>query len=140
MACQTEINGLPVLSGCPADTELLLVMNSTAAGNNGGYGIRYVSEVRQCWLVNNLTATFFDFVIGNVGSPLAVGASSFTVNQANVIEDSVWVSLDGQELPRNDNTQISYTIVYNGDSGFTITFNQGAINQQQYIIHYTYAT
>lgn len=133
--CQTEINGLPILTGCIGDNELLLVMNSTAAGNNGGYGLRYARDVRNCFL-SGLQFKFLQFTIGQAGSLMSPGDLGFTLNAVNVLQDSIFVTLDGTELPRNLNTEISYTLTYNA-GGVTFLFNQAASLGQDYIIHYS---
>lgn len=138
MACQTEINGLPILTGCPADTEVLLVMNATAAGNTGGYGLRYIKDVRQCWL-QKLVFGFLQFTVGQGGSPISVGDTVITIDVDLAIEDSVNVILEGAVLDRDDDTQVSYTVAYS-PTQIVITLNQGASNNQTYIITYTYAT
>lgn len=137
-ACQTELNSLPILTGCPQDTETILVMNSSAGGNTGGYGQRFMKDVRQCFL-NALKFVLLDFYIGGVGDIIGIGGTTATINQENIIVDSIFVTLSGPELPRSDSTQVSYTVVYNSNSA-VITLNQGAQSGQQYIIHYAYGT
>jgi hypothetical protein len=138
--CQTEVNGLPILTGCPADAELLLVMNSQAAGNNNGYGLRYVKDVRQCWL-QSLVFTFLQFTVGQGGAPISAGESSFTVDIDLLIEDSVNVVNGGQVMDRDDSTQVSYIPAYDSEEGvLTITFNQAVQNGQTYILTYAKAT
>lgn len=138
-SCQKEISSEPILTGCPADTELILVVNSTAPGNDGGYGLRYIKDVRQCWLQNNLIFKYVQFVVGAFGDLLGIGGTTVTIVQSGVVEDSVQVILGGVVLDRNDSSQISYTVAYSG-TGFVITFNQGGIATQTYVILYTYAT
>jgi len=142
MSCSTEINGLPILTGCPADTELLLVMNSTATGNNGGYGLRYASAIRQCFL-QGLKFVFQQFKIGSGGSPMSAGDTSMTITltapQA-ILQGSVFITLGGTELPQNDTSQVCYGVVYNSPTSFTINFDQGVENGQQYIYHYAYSS
>lgn len=57
----------------------------------------------------------------------------------SIINDSINISLDGSVLPRNDNTQISYTVVYN-PTNVIITFNQSVSLTQQYILSYAYTS
>lgn len=142
--CELDFSSLPILTGCPGDSETFLVGNAVGGLDvNGmpttGYARRLWSDMRIC-AAKSIKQVFLDFVIGKEGSPMNAGDSILIVTQANVIQDSVWISFDAQELPRNDNTQISYQLVYNGSTGFTVTFNQAVNNQQQYIIHFLYAS
>lgn len=137
--CQNEISGLPTGTGCPPDTEKLLFMNSSAPGNVGGYILRYVSDVRKCFL-GNLKFVFNQFRIGDFGSPMAPGQTSLVITQANVLQDSVFITLGGPELPRDPIVdQLSYGVVYSG-TGFTINFLQAVQNTQLYILHYAYSS
>lgn len=137
--CQQEVNSLPLLTGCPADTETILVMNSTAAGNVGGYGRRFIKDVRICFL-NSLKFVFNQFRIGDAGAPIAAGATQLIVTQANVIQDSVFLTLGGPELPRDPIVdQVSYGVVYSS-TGFTINFLQPVQNTELYILHYAYSS
>jgi hypothetical protein len=135
--CTGEINGQGILVGCPADTELVLVMNSTAAGNNGGYGLRYIGDLRKCFL-SNLKFTFLDFIVGD--TVMSQGQTVLVITQSNIIQDSVFITLGGPELPRGDNTQVSYTVDYSNPLQVTITFNQAVQDGQQYIGHFAYFT
>lgn len=137
--CQTEISNLPTGTGCPPDTEKILFMNSTATGNVGGYILRYVSDVRKCFL-NSLKFVFSQSRVGDFGSIIAPGATSLVITQANVIQDSVFFTLGGPELPRDPIVdQASYGVVYSS-TGFTINFLLPAQNTQLYILHYAYSS
>ena len=142
MACSTEINSLPILTGCPSDTEAVMVMFSSASGNNGGYGLRYMGAVRQCWLAQ-LQFSFTQFKVGSAGSPISAGETALTITLPlttnTILQGSVFITLGGTELPQNDTSQICYGIVYNSATSFTINFDQGVENGQQYILHYTYS-
>lgn len=137
--CQREINGLPVLTGCPDDTELLLVMGASAPGNLSGYGLRPITTIRQCILAS-LKFVFLQFKIGQPGSPIIAGQTSFDVNQSNVLQDSVFFTL-ATELPRDPITdQLSYGVVYDpANNKFTINLLQAAQTDQLYILHYAYS-
>lgn len=137
--CQTEMNGLPILLGCPADTELVLVMNSTATGNSGGYGLRYIKALRQCFLAG-LDFIFNQFTIGQGGSPMSNGDTVLVITQSGILEDSLNIILEGTVLDRNDPTQMSYIVDYSNPNQITITFIQGVQTGQTYIIIYTVAT
>ena len=70
---------------------------------------------------------------------MTVGQTILIITQANLIQDSVQVVLNGVVLDRNDNTQVSYTIAY-GAGSVTITLNQAVSANQVYVITYAYAS
>jgi hypothetical protein len=49
-ACDQEINGLPILTGCPADTEYFLVMGATGGAGAGLYALRSWLTLKNCIL------------------------------------------------------------------------------------------
>jgi hypothetical protein len=146
MACTIDESALPILPGCPGAGELIVVGNAVggldANGNyTTGYGRRPWSAIAAC-AVAAIKFFFNDFVIGQGGSPMNPGDTVLTLTFSSleitsIINDSVNISLDGSVLPRNDNTQISYTISYNS-TNVIITFNQAVQNTQQYILSYAY--
>lgn len=149
MACQIDLASLPLLNGCPADTEWFLVGNAAggldANGHFGpgtiGYARRLWADIRKC-AVATIEFEVLDFIIGQAGSPMGAGGSALVLNFSilgitGILEDSVWISLGGSEMPREDTTQLSYGVVY--DSGdVTINFFQPVEDGQQYILHYAY--
>lgn len=148
MACTLDESALPILAGCPGPNELIVVGNAVGGidANGGytvGYGRRTWSSLAAC-AVQAIKYFFDGFVIGQGGSPLNPGDTALTLNFSSlgvigIIEDSVNISLDGSVLPRNDNTQISYSVSYNSTS-VIITFNQGVQTNQQYIVSYAYTS
>lgn len=136
--CDTELSNLPLLSGCPGNGEYFLVGNAAGGQGIGQYGRRLWSDIKSC-ILTSIKFGFSQSIIGQPGSLLPVGGTVLTISQANVIQDSVFVTLDGNELDRADNTQVSYTIAYNSNN-IVITLNQGASNNQTYICHYAYTT
>lgn len=148
MACTLDESALPILTGCPGPNELIVVGNAIGGVDaNGmfttGYARRYWKDLAAC-AVQAIKYFFNDFVIGQGGSPMNAGDTTLTLNFSSlsitgIIADSINVALDGQVLPRNDNTQISYTVAYNSTS-VIITFNQGVQNYQQYIVSYAYTS
>jgi hypothetical protein len=135
--CTNELyNLIPTVATCPANTELVLFMNTP--GVTGGYAARPWSLVRQCLLSQGLNFVPLQFTIGVGGSPMTAGETQLVITQTGIIEDSVSVVLDGGVLDRNDSTQISYTVSYASGS-VTITFNQAVQDDQTYIIFYSYA-
>jgi hypothetical protein len=139
--CQQEMNGLPILTGCPTPTEMLLVMGSTASGNKAGYGLRPFTDLKKCILAG-LTFVLNQFTIGDVGSPMAPGDSSLIITQDNVLQDSVFITLGGPELPRGVTDQLSYGVLYDTPAvgQFTINFLAPVQNTQLYILHYAYSS
>lgn len=98
------------------------------AGGAGGGGTSIVG----------LSATALQFVVGS--SVMSNGQTVLVIAAANAINDSVWISLGGVEIPRNDNTQISYAVPdYSNPTQITVTFNQPVATGQQYIVHYLQA-
>ena len=140
--CQREMNGLTILTGCPTPTEMLLVMGSTATGNLSGYGLRPYSDIKKC-ILGGLVFVLDQFRIGDVGSPIADGATSLVITQDNVLQDSVFITLGGPELPRDPITdQVSYGVLYDTPTvgKFTINFLQPVQDTQLYILHYAYSS
>jgi hypothetical protein len=140
MACTLDESALPILSGCPGPNELIVVGNAIGGIDaNGmftvGYGRRTIGSLITCFL-NNLIFVYEQFKIGASG-PINPGDVVLTINQTNVIQDSVFITFSGPELPRQDITQISYGISYTA-SGFSITFDQAVQIGQQYTLHYAY--
>jgi|ERR1700733_2532690 len=143
MACTIDESALPILTGCPGPNELVVVGNAVGGLDaNGGYSIGYgrrtMGSLITCFL-NNLVFVPLQFTIGNVGSPMLAGQTQLVITQANIIQDSVAFVLGGGILPRNDDTQISYTVDYTVPGQMTITLNQAVSNGQQYILTYAYA-
>ena len=139
--CTGELSSLPipVITTCPTDNELLLFTN--VIGVTGGYAFRSWRTVRQC-LLSKLLFVVNQFKIGQVGAPMTAGQTVLTISVLNILTDSVRISLGGSDLPRSDNTQISYTVDYYNinPNAVTITFDQGVINGQQYVIYYAQST
>lgn len=146
MACTLDESALPILTGCPGPNELIVVGNAVGGVDpNGnytvGYGRRYWSAIAAC-AVAAIKFFFQQFVVGQGGSPIAPGGLVITLNFSSlgingILQDSVFITFSGTELPRNDNTQISYTIVYSSTQ-VVITLNQAVNVGQQYILHYAY--
>jgi hypothetical protein len=142
MACTIDESSLPILTGCPGPNELVVVANAVGGlDQNGnqtiGYGRRTIGSLISCFL-SNLAFVPLQFTVGQPGSPMLAGQSVLIINQSNLIQDSVQVVLGGVVLDRNDNTQVSYTVLY-GSNNVTITFNQDCQNGQVYVITYCYA-
>jgi len=137
--CETDFSSLPILTGCPGNSELFLTSNAVGGlDQNGnytvGYARRYWSDMLKCVLLG-LQWVFTQFTVGQGGALIAQGSTVIVINAPNFIADTLQIFLGGVQLPRNDSTQVSYTYTYSGGN-ITITFNQAAINTQQYIIIY----
>jgi hypothetical protein len=146
MACTIDESALPILTGCPGPNEWIVVGNAAGGldpngGFTVGYGRRLWSSLAAC-AVAAIKFFFQDFIVGNGGSPIAPGGTVITLTFSSlginsILQDSVFITLGGSELPRNDSTQISYTISYN-PTNVIITLNQAASVGQQYVLHYSY--
>lgn len=135
--CDTEIASLPILSGCPGANEYFIVTNAVGGAGAGLYGRRSWQQIMTC-LLDLIQQVFMQFTIGQPGAPVFTGGGTIlTINQTGIISDSVWITLGGVELDRNDNTQISYQVIYNAND-IVITLNQSVQNSQLYIIHYAF--
>lgn len=139
--CDIDFQALPKLSGCPGDNEQFLVGNAiggldASGGLTTGYAIRIWKDIRQCAL-KGIVFTKLQFYVGT--SQMNGGDTVLTINVANILVDSVFITLDGPEIPYNDPLEVSYTTAYSA-SKVIITFNTGVSTNQQYIVHYAYAT
>lgn len=140
--CDLDFSALPILSGCPADTELFLTSNAPggldpSGGFTTGYGRRYWSDLRKC-AVKGVVFAADQLKVGTNG--MNPGDSAYTINVAGILSKSVFVTLGGTELPQSDGTQISYTVDYTNPAHAVVTFNQPAQSGQQYIVHYAYSS
>lgn len=139
MACTIDFSALPILSGCPGANEWFLVGNAVGGLDaNGGFTVGYARRSWSSLIPCVLSGLTFGYAQYAVPTQIAIGQTVIRVNQTNVIQDSVGVILDGGVLDRNDNTQVSYEISYDG-TGFTITLNQGAQNLQTYVVTFAHA-
>jgi hypothetical protein len=139
--CSVPISSLPVLTDCPSDSEYVLFIGATGGATSDLAALRSWSTIKQC-IVNSIEYVFEQFTVGDVDSPMNAGDTVLIINQAGVIEDSVFITLGSGELPRDNAFQISYDVKYNTPMvGQTqITFNQAVQNMQLYILHYSFLT
>lgn len=148
MACTIDESALPILTGCPGNNELIVVAGAVGgldANDNftTGYARRRWQDLAAC-AVQAINYFFKSFVIGQSGSPMNPGDTVLTLTYSSlgiisIVTDSVSLALEGSVLPRNDNTQVSYTVAYN-PTNVIITFNQGVANNQSYILSYAYTS
>lgn len=148
MACTIDESALPILTGCPGSNELIVVENAIGGLDaNGmltvGYARRYWRDLANC-AVAAIQFFFQQFTVGQGGSPIAPGGTTITLTFSSlgissVLQDSIFITFTGPELPRNDDTQVSYTVEYNS-TNVIITFNQAVQAGQTYILHYAYTS
>lgn len=110
----------------PYVNQALTIINAGGTGN-----IVNPSTGNQVTIATPLV----QFRVGDVGAPMVAGETTLTLNYAGVINPSIEITLDGTELPYDDNNQISYTATYN-PTNIQIVFNQGVQNTQLYMIHF----
>lgn len=145
MACTIDESSLPILTGCPGPNELIVVANAVGGLDaNGsyttGYGRRTFGSIAAC-IVSAIQFVLNNFIVGQAGDLLGVNGTTITLTFSSlgittVIQDSVFLTFGGSELPRNNDTQISYQVEYNA-TNVVITLNQGAQLGQWYILHYS---
>lgn len=131
-------SALPVDS-CPADTDLLMFSQA-----DGTQVFRTWGTVRSC-LLTQIKAGFLEIVVGvtrdNDGNIMMDDtATSLTILQANIIQDSIWITL-GVEVPRDqEGVQVQdYTPIYAPDgNSVTCNFLQNYSNDDVLIFHYLY--
>src|SRR6185312_5193337 len=79
MACTQELNGLPVINGCPGSNEIFFVANAIGGQQPGGYGWRKWSDIKNC-IVGTVVPPYIGVVDrGNQGDPIS-GTSMFQDN------------------------------------------------------------
>lgn len=83
----------------------------------------------------SLTGVFVQFKVGDPGSLMNAGDTVLTLTYADPIGGTVSVDLDGVELPQNDSTMISYTVIYS-TTNVVITFNSPVATLQLYQIRF----
>ena len=134
MSCAVDISTLPLLTGCPSDNEFFLVGNASGGYGTGGYARRRYADLKNCFAAN-VVFHKLQFEIGAGGSPLNEGDTTLTITVDNPMANSEFVMLDNNVLIPNLSTQISYTVSYS-TTQIVITFNQGVVNAQKYLINY----
>lgn len=135
-ACSTEFSGLPLLAGCPSNSEYFLVGNAIGGLGIGGYARRRYADLKSC-ILSGLSFIPLPFEIGQPGSPMNDGDTALVISVNNPFPNSQIVLLDNTPLTPNLSSQISYTVSYSLTE-IIITFNQGVQDSQKYFI--TYAT
>lgn len=106
MACEgQELSGLPVLLGCPSDTELLLVVGAIGGQGAGGYALRSWANIKKC--ITSSVSPFIGVVDrGNPNDPvsgtpifqndLLIGLGSSNNGNIQMVIDEILMSTFGQ--------------------------------------------
>jgi hypothetical protein len=130
-------------------SEDLDIINNLTFSLCGGYAFEAEALLNQGGsgiIINPSTGTasladiYSEFTVGDVGSLLDAGETTFTINigAGNIPQMGVFqITLDGVSLPRNNNTRISYSVSY-AAGVITVVLNQGAENGQLYVVSGTY--
>lgn len=134
--CGVDYASLPLLAGCPANDETILVGNAENGKGTGKYARRTYGDVKDC-ISSGITISFdkLNFTVGDTGAPIEEGDTDLIITVTNPIEDSEIVVLDNNFIVPDMTNQISYSISYSSTE-IIITFNQAVINGQKYYIKY----
>lgn len=97
----------------------------------------YVCETLQQEIYSTTLFEFVEFMIGEEDSLMLEGETTLILTTQNIAVDSVWISLNGSELPRKPVDRKVYGVLYEG-SQITINFLDPVMNGDLYIIHYAY--
>jgi hypothetical protein len=86
-------------------------------------------------VISTIIAQTIEFVVGDVGAPILNGQTSMVLNYTSVLSSSVYISLDGVDLPVGVSDRISFNVIYISNN-ITITFNQAVITGQLYSVRF----
>lgn len=81
-----------------------------------------------------IATPFVQFRVGDVGALMTAGQTSLTLNYDGVVNPSVEITVDGVEMPYQEDESQSYTATYN-PTNVQIVFTEGVSNGQLFIIH-----
>lgn len=137
--CEVEVGTLPVIEGCPADSELFFLHNVAGGAGEEGYAWRSYVDLKNC-LRDPYIPKFHQFL--TTGEELQVVL--VPPDDYKVEDDSVFITLEGTELAREPIDpallKITYTVTYNTSNGQAIIdfFNAASPlpGNQICIIHY----
>lgn len=82
-------------------------------------------------LLNGCITVQNQFVVGAIGSPIAIGGTTFTITDSRIIAGSFEIHADGLELPEELTYQTSYSVQYTSGS-IVVTFNYPVPEGQVY--------
>jgi len=124
--CSVEINQLPVLTGCPSPSEMILVSGAVGGAGAGMYALRSISNILSC--ISSITFPELNTIVG-VDGVLNSGDVTYVIGQEvdnpvqNIIPQSVKVIIEGTPIyPVAVTNQIYITIVYGTNNTVTINF------------------
>jgi len=133
MPCTKEISGLPVLEGCPSDSEYVLTIGATDGEGVGRYALRKLTTIITC-MVNKFTFPEIDTIVG-VDGILSQGDTSYQIGQEtgnpiiNIANQSVKVTIDGTRIyPQPITDGIFVGIEYGANNTVTINFYNYSID------------
>ena len=143
MPCSEEISGLPILTGCPGNSEYFFMVGASSGKGAGGYALRSAADVKSCFL-SGVKFGFVQIVVGvtkDGDGNIIMGNTStqLIISQAGVISFSVRVSSDGSEMPIDADgvAQAYYGSVIN-PTNLTVNFIQPFGDNSIVIVHYAY--
>jgi hypothetical protein len=79
------------------------------------------------------------FEVGQVGSPMVQGDTVLTITVSNGVSGSELVFLGSDLLQPDLTEEISYSVTYSATE-IVITFTQGVVDGQKYMIQYAYTS
>jgi hypothetical protein len=143
--CSQEIAGLPILTGCPSNTEMFLTTGASGGVGSGGYGLRSWANLVSCF-AQILSFPQINTTVGAGAEPILVQGQTVFQTAANTIAGSILVSIGGVLLTQEISNQIYIGITYDTNNVATITFynysiddptdNLGLQNGMNVIIYY----
>lgn len=106
------------------------------SGSGGGIIVNPSTGVASLVYYDN------NFVVGDSGSPILDGQTSFTINigQGRIWSaNSMMISRDQAVLPRDKSGYVTYNATYDTVTGLvTITFSEAVANNQLYTVQFSY--
>ena len=130
MPCTIELNDttkIPILTGCPADSEHLLFIGSIEGAGQGGYAVRTWATVKSC-ILSSFSFHTFETIVG-VDGILFSGDIDYVIGQEtgtpvqNILTGSVKVTIDSSRIyPEPIVDQLYATIIFGTNNTVTINF------------------
>lgn len=102
-----------------------------AKGIVGGGSGNVIYNPSTGQLLNGCITVQNQFVVGAVGSPIAIGGTTFTITDTRIVAGSFEIHADGLELPEGLTAQTSYSVIYTSGS-IAVTFNYPVPEGQVY--------
>lgn len=119
--CEIEVSGIGVVNSCPEENELILFSNVEGGLGEEGYANRTWLTLINC-IKNNMSGAYLPRFHQELTEGDEMAKTITAQNGYSVVDDSVSVVLDGQELIRyTDETAsleyIMYTVSYSPATG-----------------------